>query len=54
MKVYLGQKALTKMVGSSSYHTFRKWSWSVILIDAIGAKRRDVVSCCYSFVVFLF
>jgi hypothetical protein len=47
MKVYSSQNALTKMVGSPSYQTFRKLSW--IVIGAIGARRHDVVSCFYAF-----
>jgi hypothetical protein len=51
MKVYSSHKALTKMVGSPSYQTFRKLSW--IVIDAIGARRHDVVSFVIHFMSFL-
>jgi hypothetical protein len=51
MKVYSSQNALAKMVGSPSYQTFRKCSW--IAIDAIGARRHDLVSVFIHFISFL-
>jgi hypothetical protein len=49
-EIVFESEGVDKMVGSPSYQTFRKWSW--IVIDAIGARRHDVVSCVHAFYFF--